>query len=57
MRWAYLDEVMRREIAGVGLWLDTSEMTVDQVGEAILERVWGDPNALVPDSFSRAYGF
>jgi hypothetical protein len=36
--WLILDDVMRRENAGVGLWLDTSEMTVQGTVDAILAR-------------------
>lgn len=34
-RWGYLDEVMRRELGEVGLWLDTSELSVTEAAEAI----------------------
>ena len=38
-RWAHLDEVQRRELHGVGLWLDTSQLTPEQTVETILERL------------------
>lgn len=34
--WAHLDEIIRSELAGVGLWLDNSELTVDEAVDAIL---------------------
>ncbi len=37
-QFAYLDEGMRRELAGVGLWVDSSAMTVDETVEHIHER-------------------
>jgi adenylylsulfate kinase-like enzyme len=37
--WAHLDEVMRRELSGVGLWLDNSELGVEEVADAIIGRL------------------
>ena len=37
-RWTHFDEVMRRELDGVGLWLDARELDVEQTVDAILER-------------------
>ncbi len=34
-RWGHLDEVMRRELGGVGLWIDTSERSPAEAAEAI----------------------
>ena len=34
--WGHLDEVMRREVSGVGLWIDTSGLTVEETVDAIL---------------------
>jgi len=38
-RWGHLDEVMRRELSGVGLWLDNSELGVEEVADAIIEHL------------------
>lgn len=40
--WAYLDEVMRRYQRGVGLWLDTSELTPEQTVDEVLRRAWDE---------------
>jgi cytidylate kinase len=37
--WSHLDEIMRRETPGVGLWLDTSAMTAGETVDTILRRV------------------
>ena len=37
--WGYLDGVLRETMAGVGMWVDTSEMTVEQTVGDILRRV------------------
>jgi predicted kinase len=37
--WGYLDGVLREEMAGVGMWVDTSDMTVEATVEEILRRV------------------
>ena len=37
-KWGYLDEVMRRETAKAGLWLDTSALTAEETVEEILRR-------------------
>ena len=34
--WAHLDGVMRREMNGVGLWIDTADLTVDETVDLIL---------------------
>lgn len=36
--WSPLDETLRTELSGAGLWLDTSTLTVEQTVDAILER-------------------
>ncbi len=36
-QFMYLDEVMREELAGRGLWIDSSDQTVEQTVDAILE--------------------
>jgi chloramphenicol 3-O-phosphotransferase len=46
-RWGYLDEVLRRELADVGLWVDSSEIPPESVAGAIVERAWGEPAAKV----------
>lgn len=40
-RWAYPADPMRRDLAGQGLWLDTSQMDVRATVEEI-ERRWQD---------------
>ncbi len=37
--WSYLDEVLRETMAGLGTWIDTSEMTVEETVDEILRRV------------------
>jgi Predicted kinase len=36
--WTHLDTVLRAELAGVGLWLDTADLTVDETVEHVLAR-------------------
>ena len=36
--WRHLDAELRASLAGTGLWLDTSEMTVDETIAAAIER-------------------
>jgi len=64
-RWLFLDEQMRSQLAGVGLWLDTSSLTAEQTVDAILVRkeeslvtrtgdgVWfaDEPPEAIPDPF------
>ena len=40
--WAYLDGVMRETMRDAGLWLDTSEMTPEQVVDEIVRRAWDE---------------
>ncbi len=40
--WAYLDDVMHRTMSGVGLWLDTSDMTAEETVEEVLRRAWNE---------------
>jgi len=37
-QWAHMDAEIREKLAGLGLWLDTGEMTVEEVVDAIVER-------------------
>jgi chloramphenicol 3-O-phosphotransferase len=37
--WGYLDGVLRETMQGVGIWIDTSDMSVDDVVDAILRRL------------------
>jgi len=37
--WSYLDAVMREEMVGLGLWLDTSAQTPQQTLAAIIEQL------------------
>ena len=39
-RWAHLDEDMRRDIAGVGLWVDSTRQTPEETATEVMERVW-----------------
>jgi chloramphenicol 3-O-phosphotransferase len=43
--WAHLDARMREELAGLGLWVDSSTLSVEQTVEAILGR---EAEALLP---------
>jgi len=36
--WRHLDADLRSSLEGVGLWLDTSDMTVDETIAAVFER-------------------
>lgn len=38
--WEWLDDVIERETQRLGLWLDTSDLTVAQTVDAILARGW-----------------
>jgi len=40
--WAHLDEEMRRTMRGVGMWLDSSDLTTEQTVDAIVERAWDE---------------
>ncbi len=40
--WLFLDDVIRRELAGTGLWLDTSGMSAEDTADAVLDRVWSE---------------
>jgi hypothetical protein len=37
-KWAHLDEALRTEMARIGLWLDTANMTADETVDEILRR-------------------
>ncbi len=43
--WTHLDAAMREELAGLGLWVDSSTLSVVETADAILER---QPEALLP---------
>jgi chloramphenicol 3-O-phosphotransferase len=45
-RWGFLDEVMRRELTGIGFWLDTSEQGSEEVADIILSRASGERDAM-----------
>ncbi|WP_426363977.1 AAA family ATPase [Streptomyces sp. E-08] len=34
--WAFLDEAMREELAGEGVWIDNADQTVEETVEAVL---------------------
>jgi adenylate kinase family enzyme len=36
--WGHLDAVMREQMPGLGLWIDTAQLSAEQTVEAILER-------------------
>jgi len=36
--WGHLDAVMREQMPGLGLWIDTAHMTAEETADAILER-------------------
>ena len=43
--WTYLDATLREELAGLGLWVDSSALSVDATVDAILA---GESAALLP---------
>lgn len=38
--WGYLDRNLRSSMAGTGVWVDSSDQTVAQTVDEILDRVW-----------------
>ncbi|MFD5086245.1 hypothetical protein ACFWOG_26845 [Kitasatospora sp. NPDC058406] len=36
--WSFLEQALRAELDGEGGWFDTSEMTVDEVVDAVLAK-------------------
>lgn len=42
--WSHLDQEMREKLVGIGFWLDTSAMTVDETVDAIIANI---PSALL----------
>jgi chloramphenicol 3-O-phosphotransferase len=40
--WGYLDGVLRETMRDVGVWIDTSEMTVEETVDEVLRRVPGE---------------
>jgi len=42
--WIHLDQEMREKLAGVGFWLDTTAMTVEETVDAIITNI---PSALL----------
>ncbi|HEU4754179.1 MAG TPA: phosphotransferase, partial [Armatimonadota bacterium] len=36
--WTHLEDVIRRELSGAGLWIDNSDMSVEETVEEILSR-------------------
>ncbi len=38
--WSHLDEMMRREMAGIGCWIDSSEQTPTETASEVMARVW-----------------
>src|SRR5439155_23268042 len=38
--WAHLDGMMRRDMAGIGCWIDSSRLTAEETAAALMERVW-----------------
>ena len=38
--WSHLDGVMRREMPGLGMWLDSSDLSAEETVQAILSGVW-----------------
>src|SRR5439155_25706251 len=41
-RWAHLDAIMRDEMAGLGCWIDSSDLTPAETAAEVLARVWRD---------------
>ena len=46
--WGHLDEVMRNELLGSGLWIDNSDLSPDQTVDVILERI--TPEGIIADA-------
>ncbi|MEV6328448.1 AAA family ATPase [Streptomyces sp. NPDC051909] len=44
--WAFLDEAMRAELSGQGVWIDNAEQTVEQTVDAVLAATGLDTTAL-----------
>ncbi|MDP8910658.1 MAG: AAA family ATPase [Actinomycetota bacterium] len=40
--WRHLDAELREQMSGVGLWLDTTELTPDESVEEIVKRLWSE---------------
>jgi adenylylsulfate kinase-like enzyme len=38
--WSHLDAVMRREMDGIGCWVDSSKQTPDETAAEVMARVW-----------------
>ena len=38
--WSHLDAVMRREMKGLGCWIDSSRQTPEETATEVLARVW-----------------
>jgi hypothetical protein len=38
--WSHLDAIMRRDMSGIGYWIDTTAMTAEATADAVLARVW-----------------
>lgn len=41
-QWAWLDDVIGQQTQRLGLWLDTSDLTVDETVDAIMARAWAE---------------
>ncbi len=40
--WSHLDEVMRREMVGVGVWIDSSGMSAEETADEVVSRAWDE---------------
>jgi adenylylsulfate kinase-like enzyme len=38
--WSHLDDLMRQDMTGNGLWIDSTHLTAEQTADAVLARVW-----------------
>ena len=40
--WAFLDGDLRKTIAGIGLWVDSTEQSPEETVEEIMQRIWNE---------------
>jgi predicted kinase len=47
-QWEWLDDEIRTRTRRIGLWLDSSDLTLDETVDAILARAWTDGLVMAP---------
>ena len=40
--WSHLDDMMRRDMAGIGCWFDSAQQTPADTAAAVIARVWNE---------------